>query len=59
MVGRGVRLKAQNLGGHQERERRGGTENVPQIVGFGKACEMAKENLAQNIVYVKSLCNKI
>lgn len=44
-VRRGVRLHKQNIGGHQERERRGGTENVPYIVAFGKACEMAKRNL--------------
>ena len=45
-VRRGVRLHKQNIGGHQERERRGGTENVPYIAGFGKACELAKQNLA-------------
>ena len=47
-VGRGVRLKPQNLGGHQEREKRGGTENVPSIVAFGKACEIANRNKEQN-----------
>ncbi len=44
-VRRGVRLAAQNLGGRQERERRGGTESVPNIVAFGKACELAGEEL--------------
>ncbi|MBS1792698.1 MAG: cysteine desulfurase NifS [Acidobacteria bacterium] len=44
-VRRGVRLHQQNIGGHQERERRGGTENVPYIAGFGKACELAVKNL--------------
>jgi cysteine desulfurase len=44
-VRRGVRLQAQNLGGHQERERRGGTEAIPSIVAFGKASEMANEGL--------------
>jgi len=47
-VRRGVRLHSQNLGGHQERERRGGTESVPHIVAFGKACELAKKNLKEN-----------
>ncbi|MFV0389183.1 MAG: cysteine desulfurase family protein [Pyrinomonadaceae bacterium] len=42
-IRRGVRIKPQNLGGHQERERRGGTENVPNIVAFGKACELMFE----------------
>ncbi len=54
-VRRGVRLKSQNLGGHQERERRGGTENVPTIVAFGKACELAKENLEANYEHLKKL----
>ena len=47
-VRRGVRLHKQNIGGHQERERRGGTENVPYIAAFGKACELAKQNLAED-----------
>jgi len=47
-VRRGVRLHKQNIGGHQERERRGGTENVPYIAAFGKACEMAKKNLDED-----------
>lgn len=33
------------IGGHQERGLRAGTENVPSITGFGKACEMAAGNL--------------
>ena len=45
-VRRGVRLHAQNIGGHQERERRGGTEPVANLVAFGKAAELAGENLA-------------
>src|SRR6185436_11042002 len=44
-VRRGVRLHSQNIGGHQERERRGGTEPVPLIVAFGKACELAQAAL--------------
>ena len=44
-VRRGVRLKSQNLGGRQERGFRGGTEPVPNIVAFGKACELAMEGL--------------
>lgn len=44
-VGRGVRLQSQNLGGHQERERRGGTESVPLVIGFGKASELALSRL--------------
>ncbi len=48
-VRRGVRLHPQNIGGHQERERRGGTEPVPHIVAFGKACELAKTRLEDGI----------
>jgi len=55
--GRGVRLKSQNLGGHQEREKRGGTENVPTIVAFGKACELAKEHLETNEKHLRELRN--
>ncbi len=43
------------LGGGQERGLRSGTENVASIVGFGKACEMAKNNLNENISHVKKL----
>src|SRR5688572_26771417 len=44
-VRRGVRLLAQNVGGHQERERRAGTEPVANIVGFGAAAELAKQEM--------------
>ncbi len=57
-VRRGVRLQSQTLGGHQERERRGGTENVPNIVAFGKACELAVQDLNKRIEHVKTLRDK-
>ena len=57
-VRRGVRLHKQNIGGHQERERRGGTENVPYIVAFGKACELAKQNLSEEAARLAQLRNK-
>lgn len=40
-IRRGVRLMSQSIGGHQERERRAGTENVPAIVAFGVAARLA------------------
>ncbi len=46
-IRRGLRLKPFMLGGHQERGRRGGTENVPGIVGLGKASEMVLAHLPQ------------
>lgn len=54
-IRRGVRLHAQNIGGHQERDRRGGTESVPHIVAFGEACRLAEENLNQNIKSLKEM----
>ncbi len=44
-VRRGTRIKPYVIGGHQERGRRGGTENVPYIVGMGVACRLAKAAL--------------
>lgn len=42
---KGIRFFPFMVGGHQEKARRAGTENVPGIVGFGKAAELAKEGL--------------
>ena len=47
MIRRGVRLKPLLLGGSQERGRRGGTENVPGLVGLGKAAELAGARLPE------------
>jgi cysteine desulfurase len=46
-IRRGVRLRPLIIGGPQERNRRGGTENVPGIVGMGKAAELALSSLDQ------------
>jgi cysteine desulfurase len=43
-VRRGTPIRPYLLGGHQENGRRGGTENVPYIVGLARACELAKEH---------------
>ncbi len=45
-VRRGTRIKPFVIGGHQERGRRGGTENVPYIIGLAKACDLAQAALA-------------
>ena len=46
-VRNGVKFSRQQDGGHQEKEKRAGTENVAGIVGLGKAIEMADTNLIQ------------
>jgi cysteine desulfurase len=46
-------------GGHQERGYRAGTENVPYIVGMGKASELAKEGLKYELTEVKRLRDKL
>ena len=46
-VRKGTRLTPQNVGGHQERERRAGTEAVPGIVAFGTAAKLAATELGE------------
>lgn len=57
-VRRGVRLHVQNVGGHQERERRAGTENVPGIIAFGEAAKLAREELVQRSQHDRALRDK-
>ena len=47
------------LGGHQEAGRRAGTENVPGIIGLGKACELAAKNIDEENKTVKRLRDKL
>ena len=42
-------------GGHQEKDKRAGTENVAGIVALGKACEIAKRDMGKNIEYLRTL----
>jgi cysteine desulfurase len=58
-VRRGVRLIPQSTGGHQERERRGGTENVAAVVAFGEAARLAREELDERIAHVRRLRDKL
>ena len=51
----GIRFMPFMRGGHQENLRRAGTENVPNIVGFGYAAELAKEHLPEYQTLVKPL----
>lgn len=47
------------IGGHQERGKRAGTENVPYIVGMAKAAELASDNLKYEANEVKRLRDKL
>lgn len=54
-IRRNTVMKSLLRGGGQERGRRAGTENVPAIVGFGAAAEMARENLGANAKHLREL----
>ncbi|MEJ2260434.1 MAG: cysteine desulfurase family protein [Nitrosopumilaceae archaeon] len=54
-VKKGISINPIIFGGGQEKGLRSGTENVANIVGFGKACELARKNLATNISKMKEL----
>jgi len=58
-VRRGVKYAPFILGGHQEGGRRGGTENVPYIVGLGQACELALANLEDENTRVRQLRDRL
>jgi cysteine desulfurase len=58
-VRKGTRLTPFMLGGHQESGRRAGTENVPGIIGLGRACELAMQNFDQENKRVKYLRDKL
>ena len=54
-VRKGVRLGKILFGGHHERDRRPGTENIPAIVGFGTACELAGAGLEARMSRIRDL----
>ena len=56
---RGTRVHSLIHGGHQERGRRGGTENVLGIVGLGKACEITEERINKDIKNISYLRDKL
>ncbi len=58
-VRKGTRMTPFLLGGHQEGGRRAGTENVPGIVGLGKACELAHKYMEEENTRVRKLRDKL
>ena len=54
-VKKGLKFSSFLMGGHQENGRRGGTENTASIIGLGKACELARENLSNINTDVREL----
>jgi cysteine desulfurase len=54
-VRKGTELAPITFGGHQEGNLRNGTENVPGIVGLGKACEIALRDLAPQMTHLRML----
>ena len=58
-IKKGLTVAPEILGGGQEDGMRSGTENVASIVGFGKACEIAKERVNENISHFQSLHSSI
>lgn len=58
-IRKGIRIDNLIHGGGQERARRAGTENIPAIVGLGKAMEIAGENLDEHIAKISKLRDKL
>jgi len=58
-IRKGTKLTPFMLGGEQERRRRASTENVPGIVGFGKAAELAKQEMSEDAERVTYLRDKL
>jgi cysteine desulfurase len=58
-VKRGVRITPLIHGGHHERNRRGGTENVAGIVGLAKACEIATKDMDAETAHLKKLRDRL
>lgn len=58
-IRRGTKFSPFLIGGHQEKGRRGGTENTAGIIGLGKACELAAKNMENENSRVKRLRDKL
>ncbi|MDI6801042.1 MAG: cysteine desulfurase NifS [Thermodesulfovibrionales bacterium] len=58
-VRKGTRFYPYIIGGHQEKGRRAGTENVASIIALGKACELAKKHIEEEASYLSDLRDKL
>ncbi|MCU0573610.1 MAG: cysteine desulfurase NifS [Syntrophobacteraceae bacterium] len=58
-VRKGTRFSPFLIGGHQEKGRRGGTENTPGIIALGKACELASRHMDDENTRVKQLRDRL
>lgn len=58
-VRKGTRFYPYVIGGHQEHGRRAGTENIASIIALGKACELAREHLEEEVTYLSGLRDKL
>jgi cysteine desulfurase len=58
-IRRKVKFQPYLIGGHQERGKRGGTENVASIVGFGRAAELALDHLDDENTRVRALRDRL
>ena len=58
-VRKGTKFAPFIRGGHQERARRGGTENTPGIIGLGAAAELARKRLQEDAVHIAALRDRL
>ncbi len=58
-VKKGTRFSPYMIGGHQEKARRSGTENVASVIGFGKASELAMEHLSSDNDRLRGLRDRL
>ena len=58
-VRKGTKFSPFMIGGHQEKGRRAGTENVPGIIALGKACELAGQNMEEENTRVRELRDRL
>jgi len=56
---KGIRFDPLSHGGHHERNKRAGTENVPGVVGLGKACELVMAEMVEDETEIKKLRDRL